>query len=515
MKGSGLHGSKGLRSGINFRLPFASEHRLGEASGMVTPSEGVEDRPLVGIAGASGFVGSFLRTELGDDFRFRGLTRSPTVAGRDFDGVTEWKHCDLFSLPKVTEALEGCDYAFYLVHSMSPSSRLVQGNFADLDLLLADNFIRAAEAAGVRQVVYLGGLLPADPEEGISPHLRSRWEVEKVLRSRSVPVTALRAGLIFGPGGSSFTLLIRLVKRLPFMILPRWVRSQTHSIDIMDVVKAFRLSVTRGEFTNGVFDLGGHEAMTYRELIVRTSRGLRRRVRFVNFPFNAFALSRRWVSCFGGVPADLVGPLLESLSHDLCARPNPLMDQIRETAVPFEESLRRSVDDEGNPLPNPRKEVIQKDRPNIRKARLVRSVQRMPLPTGWDAEKVSDEYGKWLSERFWGMLKVSREDKGAITFRCRWPSLLLLRLVPTPYSEGSSRRRAYYVNGGVLAGTPDPPGRFEFRIFPEEGFLVAAIHGFEPRLPWWIYSVTQARVHLWVMRRFGRYLGSLGGSRSR
>ncbi len=467
-----------------------------------------DDRPLVGIAGASGFVGTFLRSELGEAFRFRGLTRSPTVADREFDGITEWRHCDLFSLPRVTEALKGCDHAFYLVHSMSPSSRLVQGNFADMDLLLADNFIRAAEAVGVKQIVYLGGLLPTD-ESAMSPHLRSRWEVEKVLRSRSVRVTALRAGLIFGPGGSSFTLLIRLVKRLPVMILPKWVQSQTHSIDIHDVVAAFRLSLTRREFSEGVFDLGGHESMTYRDLIHRTAKCLGKRVRCVDFPFNAFTLSRRWVSLFGGVPAALVGPLLESLTHNLSARPNPLLDEIGKSAVPFEESLRQAVDDNGNPRPNPRKDVIRRDRPNIKKARLVRSVQRMPLPPDWDAGRVCEEYETWLTDRFAGTLRVTQSDSGVISFRWRWPAVLLLRLVPTPYSEGSALRRAYYIQGGVLARAPDPPGRFEFRVFPTEGFLVAAIHGFEPSLPWWIYSMTQARIHLWVMRRFGRYLGSL------
>jgi uncharacterized protein YbjT (DUF2867 family) len=121
---------------------------------------------------------------------------------------------------------------------MAPSSRLVQGNFEDTDLLLADNFIRAAESAGLKHVIYLSGLIP-EGDEQLSPHLRSRLEVESVLRSRSVKVTVLRAGLIFGPGGSSFSMLINLVRRLPVMLLPAWVRSTTHSIDIENVCQAF------------------------------------------------------------------------------------------------------------------------------------------------------------------------------------------------------------------------------------------------------------------------------------
>ena len=107
------------------------------------------DSPPVAIAGASGFVGTFLRNELAKRYSFRALTRSPAVAeSRNRDSGTEWVTCDLYSPPKVAKALEGCRTAIYLVHSMSPSSRLTQANFADLDLLLADNFIRGAEAAG-------------------------------------------------------------------------------------------------------------------------------------------------------------------------------------------------------------------------------------------------------------------------------------------------------------------------------------------------------------------------------
>jgi nucleoside-diphosphate-sugar epimerase len=104
------------------------------------------DKPLV--AGASGFVGSHLRDSLKQDYRFRALTRSASaVAQNPSAESTEWRRCDLYSLPRVTEALAGCDYGIYLVHSMAPSSRLVQGNFEDTDLLLADNFISAAESA--------------------------------------------------------------------------------------------------------------------------------------------------------------------------------------------------------------------------------------------------------------------------------------------------------------------------------------------------------------------------------
>ncbi len=468
-----------------------------------------ESKPRIAVAGGSGFVGTHLRLNLAHRYDFRALTRSPSVA-RQASSVsqTEWWHCDLYSLPKVKEALEGCDYAFYLVHSMAPSSRLMQGAFQDTDLLLADNFIRAAEAAGVRHVVYLSGLMPEN--EALSPHLRSRYEVESVLRSRSVPVTVLRAGLIFGPGGSSFSMLVNLVRRLPLMLLPAWVGSQTHSIDIENVCQAFDHAVSEPELEGGVYDLGGHEPMTYRELILRTSALLGKPSRTINFPLNCFSLSKQWVALFGSVPQALVGPLQESLLHDLKARPNPLLQRLEGRLVPFEASLRRSVDAWGRPKSNPRERTQSTDRRVIKQERRVRSVQRMPLPRGWDAQQIAHEYGHWLSRTFGGLLHAERDPDGVVRFTSFGRRLALLELTPTPYTLDNSRRCAYYISGGALSRAVDPPGRFEFRLFPESDCLIASIHGFAPTLPWWLYSRTQARVHLRVMKSFSKHLMRLG-----
>ena len=468
-------------------------------------SEAAEDpKPLVAVAGASGFVGTHLRDHLKGDFRFRALSRSSSVVERNVDpSTTEWRRCDLYSLPKVTQALEGCDLGIYLVHSMAPSSRLVQGSFEDTDLLLADNFIRAAESAGLKHVVYLSGLLP-NTDEPLSPHLRSRLEVENVLRSRGIRVTVLRAGLIFGPGGSSFSLLINLVRRLPVMLLPAWVRSMTHSIDIENVCQAFELCMKEPALSGEIYDLGGHEPMTYRDMIGKTAKLLGKPAHFVNFPFNCFGLSKHWVAVFGSVPPALVGPLQESLQHNLQARPNELTDRLAGQLLSFEESFRKSVDPGGMPKPNPRSSTQSLDRARIKKARRVRSVQRMPLPIGWNAQQVATEYGEWLSHRFGGLIDASKDSAGVVRFSSL--GFILLELTPTPYSQGSERRCAFYISGGLLSREVDPPGRLEFRLFPEQGTLIVSIHGFAPMLPWWIYANTQARIHLRVMRAFARHL---------
>ncbi|MGF1449222.1 MAG: NAD(P)H-binding protein [Opitutales bacterium] len=472
----------------------------------VVPQPPETDLPVVAIAGASGFVGTSLRIGLRDQYRWRALTRSHAVASSfSQEDNTEWRECDLYSLPQVEHALRGARYGIYLVHSMLPSSRLMQASFADLDMLLADNFIRAAEAVGIEHVIYLGGLIPDD--RTLSPHLASRLEVESVLRSRSVEVTVLRTGIIFGPGGSSMRMLINLVRRLPAMVLPTWTRSRTVSIDVRDVVRCFERTLGQTDLWGGTYDIAGHAPMTYREMILRTANFLKgTHPRVINFPFNWPQVSRLWVSLLSGVPTQLVGPLLESLRHDLVARPNALQAAIADEAIEFEQSLKHSVGPDGRPLPNPRSRTQSRDRQLIRRARRVRSVQRMPLPKGWDAPMVADAYGYWLTKISLTVITVKRDTEGVIRFYLRLCNLKLLELTPTPFSRTGGRRRAFYISGGLLARDVDPPGRFEFRVFPEGNCLIAAVHGFVPRLPWRLYSASQAVVHIAVMRAFGRYL---------
>ena len=141
----------------------------------------------------------------------------------------------MYSMSSTEKALEGADIAVYLVHSMQPSTRLNQGTFEDTDLLLADNFSRAAEKNKLKQIIYLGGILPKDKHQ-ISNHLLSRFEVEKTLGSRATPLTAIRAGIIIGPGGSSFKIVTNLVKNLPVMGCPKWTKSNTEAVDpILDM----------------------------------------------------------------------------------------------------------------------------------------------------------------------------------------------------------------------------------------------------------------------------------------
>ena len=470
----------------------------------------LDDRPTVAIAGASGFVGTRLRAALAPDYRVVGLTRSPARAARqDPADPAEWRHCDLFSLLELERALDGADYAVYLVHSMLPSSRLTQGTFADLDLVLADNFARAAEHNGVRQVVYLSGLLPED-KSGLSPHLRSRYEVEQTLASRATPVTTLRTGLVVGPGGSSLRILVRLVRRLPAMVLPSWTDSDTQPVALRDVVRAVRLVLGKPEPYEGVFDVAGPDVMSYREMMERTAAAMDLDRPMFGVPLITPRLSTLWVSLVSRSPRALVGPLVASLRHDMVVRDNPVQRAVVPDALGFEAALSEALDEEGRLLPDPRQSHRRSDDTAIREARLVRSVQRFPLPPGRTAEWAGHEYMRWLDGFAGPLLRVEVEGETARFHVAPLPRPVL-ELTHSP-DRSTPDRALFYVTGGLLAD-PDAPrrGRLEFRSVLDGTALLAAIHDFAPRLPWGLYRFTQAAAHLFVMHQFGRHLRRLAG----
>lgn len=472
----------------------------------------MSERATVAIAGATGFVGRALRSRLiAEGYRVLGLTRSPTRAGIEDEEGVEWRHCDLFSMGEVRRALEGVDYAFYLVHSMHPSARLTQASFVDLDLLLADNFARAAEANRVRQILYLGGIRPTDST--CSDHLASRLEVEATLAGRAVPVTALRAGIVIGPGGSSLEMLVDLVRRLPAMVLPSWTRTRSAPIGLQDVLKASLHCLGNSETFGESYDIGGPEVMSYRDMMRRTAQVLGRKIPMFAVPFVTPGLSKGWVSLVTGTPLALVGPLVESLRHDVLPDDNPMQARLLPEAVPFETALKDAIDDRGRPHENPRRALRSGDDSRIKQGRTVRSVQRMPLPSGADAEWVADEYLRWLPRFVWPFLTVQVEGRVA-RFMIRATGLTLLELTRSPESSRPDRQQ-FLITGGKLARVDATlQGRFEFREVLERKSIIAAIHDFRPALPWYVYNASQALVHLVVMRAFGRHLQRVAPGRA-
>jgi uncharacterized protein YbjT (DUF2867 family) len=456
--------------------------------------ETTPNRVTVAIAGASGFVGTHLSAALRDDYRVVALTRR----AQETPGI-EGRACDLFSASSTVAALRGVDVAIYLVHSMMPSTRLFQGNFHDTDLLLADNFARACKSQGVRHIIYLGGL---KPEAGfVSPHLSSRHEVETVLASSGVPVTCLRAGMVVGPGGSSFEILRAMVSRLPWMVLPRWTSSVSQAVYISDVVAVLKAAILSPNFLGKTLDLVNGEALTYEDLLRQTAEAMGKKRLMVPVPISSTGFSKRWVQLFSRASYELVSPLIDSLQCDLPrVGPGPEIApliQFRNFRAMLEPALRPE------PARGARASRTRKtDLPTVR------SIQRLPTLRHTNVGSISNEYLNWLPQFFRTVVRVHRETGSRrITFGLAgipWP-LLVLEQVD---SEIELERDKFLIVGGLLSKTTST-GWLEFRQVADKRFTLASIHDFVPALPWPIYVVTQAPLHAWVMRRFGDHLSRL------
>ena len=212
------------------------------------------------LAGATGFIGRWIIEVFQNDFQIIALSRKK-VKNNPNQNIL-WKEVDLYSMSSTELALEGADIAIYLVHSMLPSTRLNQGKFEDTDLLLADNFSRAAQKNNLKQIIYIGGILPKDKHK-ISNHLLSRYEVEKTLGSRDTPLTAIRAGIIIGPGGSSFKIVKNLVKNLPVMACPQWTKSKNQPIDVFDILSLLKQCMGNPKTYSKNIEIGGDQVMSY------------------------------------------------------------------------------------------------------------------------------------------------------------------------------------------------------------------------------------------------------------
>jgi uncharacterized protein YbjT (DUF2867 family) len=442
------------------------------------------------IAGASGFIGRALIEQLlqDDEIEIIALSRSERPSHHH---RLRWSRCDLFSLRDIEEALEGCDNAFYLVHSMLPSASLSQGTFYDFDLIMADNFVRAAQRYKLKHIIYLGGMIPS--AQDLSWHLKSRLEVEQTFRASGIKTTVLRAGLIIGPQGSSFTILERLIRRLPIMICPAWTRTLSQPIALRDIICGLERVLLNEEVQGKIYDMGGPEIVTYQGLIQRAAARIKKNRTLLTLNIIPLWLSRYWVSLITSVPKDLVYPLVLSLRHEMLASPLHAYPFPQDIQTSLDEALDYSLKNDGT-KPFRGYTPVERD---------VRSIQRLVLPNGRNAEWVAQEYFDWLPSFFSTLIKV-QIDGNRCTFYLFQPSLKLLILQKSP-ERSSPDRQLLYIVGGLLAGKQER-GRLEFREVLDHRYVMAAIHEFRPALPWFIYRWTQAIIHLIVMKAFGEHL---------
>jgi uncharacterized protein YbjT (DUF2867 family) len=451
----------------------------------------------IAIAGSTGFIGANLVHELlkSGEHTVVALSRHKGVSEHE---RLEVRQCDLYSMLEAENALEGCDVGIYLVHSMAPaSSRLTQGNFRDFDFLLADNFARAAKKNGLRQIIYVSGLVPQTAH--LSTHLASRLEVERTLQHWEIPLTTFRCGLVIGPKGSSFQILDKLIDRLPTMLTPKWMDTKTQVVFVDDLVQIILKAIDAGPNLAGSFDVACEDIISYKTLLKITMRVKNKEARLIPLPYIPLALSKFWIHFITGTPRNLVYPLVESLTHEmLCSSARALPEDLRIPLTSIEDAVEKSLStDRRPPLP------ASFTRNPVEKISEVQSVQRLPLPPGWSSKEVAQAYLRWLPLFLKTWISATTENDTASMYFLFFknPLLVLSLSVDRSFRE----RQLFYITGGSLVDLSSK-GRFEFRESPDKFFVIAAIHRFRPRLPWYVYRFTQALVHQFVMIQFGRYL---------
>ena len=268
------------------------------------------------VTGATGYVGGRLAPLLVEEgFVVRVLVRSAAkVANTPWIRDVEVVEGDAINAASLDTALANVDVAFYLLHSISTGAK-----FDDLESAMAQSFAQAAARAGVKRIIYLGGIANDD---NLSKHLESRKSVGKVLASTNVPVIELRAGIIIGSGSASFEMLRYLTEHLPAMVTPRWVDNPTQPIAIVNMLHFLVAAARAPQEVSGVFDVGGSETITYRNMMSRYAKiaGLRRRI-IVRVPLLTPRVSSMWVGLVTPVPASIARPLINSLINKVVVDP--------------------------------------------------------------------------------------------------------------------------------------------------------------------------------------------------
>lgn len=295
--------------------------------------------PLVLLTGATGYVGGRLLGRLESrSSPVRCLVRNPErFSGKRAPG-TEVMVGDLLDAESLPPAMAGVDTAYYLVHSMGHG-----GSFEEADRLAARNFAQAAGAAGVRRIIYLGGL--GSESDTLSPHLRSRQEVGEILRSSGIPVTEFRASIVLGKGSLSYEMIRALTERLPVMITPRWVDVLAQPIAIDDLLDYLLAALEQPLDTSRVFEIGGSDRVSYGDLMKEYARQRSLHRWMIPVPVLTPRLSSLWLGLVTPLYASVGRELVESIRN-----PTVVQDSSALRAFPIEpmgvpEAIRRALEE--------------------------------------------------------------------------------------------------------------------------------------------------------------------------
>jgi uncharacterized protein YbjT (DUF2867 family) len=288
------------------------------------------------VTGATGYIGGRLVPRLlARGHCLRCVARnSSRLDGHQWPGI-EIVQGDLEDSQASVQALQGIGVAYYLVHSMAAGQA-----FRERDRLMALAFGDAAAKAGVRRIIYLGGL--GDPEKVRSIHLISRQEVGRCLAAGGVPVIEFRAAVIVGSGSASFEMIRHLVERLPVMIAPTWVNTRCQPIGIRSVME-YLVEALDHPTAEGIYEIGGDDILTYREMMLHYARirGLRRFI--LSFPVPKPELSSRWVDLLTPIPFRIAQPLVESLQTEVVVHSERALTTFNVKPTGYDEAVRLAL----------------------------------------------------------------------------------------------------------------------------------------------------------------------------
>lgn len=285
------------------------------------------------VTGASGFIGSHLAQALVEQgHRVRAMTRHP----EQYDGAGDPIAGDVADAATLRAPLAGIYTAYYLVHSLDSA------DFEDKDATAARSFGQAAADAGVRRIVYLGGL--GEDDGTLSPHLRSRREVETLLGEGGVPVTTLRAAVVIGHGGISWELTRQLVDHLPVMIAPKWVNTRTQPIALSDVVR-YLVGVLDDSRADGqVYEVGGPDVLRYKDMMSTVARIQNRRVLPVlTVPLLTPRLSSAWLALVTDVDVQTARTLIDSMTNEVVVHDRAIEQIVPGESMSYEAAVRAAL----------------------------------------------------------------------------------------------------------------------------------------------------------------------------
>jgi uncharacterized protein YbjT (DUF2867 family) len=293
------------------------------------------------IVGATGYVGSLLTQALVAEGRpVRALSRHPARVGRK--GLVESVRGDVLANEGLDAALDGCDVAYYLVHSMEAGPT----SFEARDRQAAENFAGACRRAGVERVVYLGGMQPTGPP---SPHMRSRLEVERILMEQVAGATGLRASIVIGAGSPSFRLMVRLIERIPVLPLPPWRERRTQPIAERDVIQCLVRTPVIDATAGRSIDLVGPDVLTYAEILKVIAGELEIDRPEVDLPIFTAPAFAAVASAIAGTDTALVRALMSSLDADVLPRSTRAVEEMDGLygvkPLPFRRAVRRALAD--------------------------------------------------------------------------------------------------------------------------------------------------------------------------